>query len=885
MKRIGYVFPVLLMIFISCNNRKHFITDSQYRNIVEIQFEKQKLMAANRDSVLFSVFDTDITLQEKEALMFLYAYMPLCDLADYDGNFYLKNVRYAFYARDSFLWGNSVPEEIFRHFVLPVRVHSENLDTSRFVFYNELKDRVKNLSMRDAALEVNHWCHEKVTYKASDSRTASPLSTMLTSTGRCGEESVFTVAAMRSVGIPSRLCYTPRWAHCDDNHGWVEVWIDGKWYYIGACEPEHDFNIAWFSSPSLRAMLVTTNAFGNYNGTEEILSDNEFFTKINITSNYAQVKTIFIKVVDSLNKPVDSAAVDFCVFNYAEFYPLVKKYTDKSGITQLTTGMGDMLVWVNKKNSFGFCKVSVPAINDTLVVYLDKNPNNVADVEVDLVPPEEKIIVNNTDEKVKFANTAKLKYEDSLRSVYMSTFADSAYSAQLAMEFDLNSDSVYMYLAGSKGNWKAISNFIKNTPENMRMWILPLLSVISEKDLCDTPFEVLLDHLKCSSQLFERNKYPSVDLFTSYVLCPRIINENLKSYKSFLKIELDKIWINKSVDAALIMKWIVDNIIINTSANYYNTPLSPIGSFQLKVSDEKSRNILFVAICRTYGIPAEVETSTNKPRFYENNSWKYADFEKQEHEIFTKGTVVVSNNSDKKDFVPVYSVHYTLAFYENGRYVTLNYEGSPQVVSFPYSLELRTGHYLLITGTRLADGSVLSDLHFFTLHEGSTVDLSVKLRESNDKPELLGTMNLVRELMETGTDKKVEIASLAKKNGCVLLWIDPDKEPSKHIIAEIQQLKQSFDNWGGGMAFVVSKANSAVFDINKYRGLPAQSIFLTDDKYSLLSEVELVTNKKLKDNLPVIVLVNPGGGVIFLLSGYSPGSGERLVKMLKKTVI
>ena len=45
--------------------------------------------------------------------------------------------------------------------VLPVRVNNEQLDSARVVFYKELKDRVKSLSLYDAILEVNHWCHEK----------------------------------------------------------------------------------------------------------------------------------------------------------------------------------------------------------------------------------------------------------------------------------------------------------------------------------------------------------------------------------------------------------------------------------------------------------------------------------------------------------------------------------------------------------------------------------------------------------------------------------------------------------------------------------------------------------------------------------------------------
>ena len=54
----------------------------------------------------------------------------------------------------------------------------------RKVFYKELKERVKNLSLYDAILEVNHWCHEKVIYTPSDSRTSSPLASVKTAYGR-----------------------------------------------------------------------------------------------------------------------------------------------------------------------------------------------------------------------------------------------------------------------------------------------------------------------------------------------------------------------------------------------------------------------------------------------------------------------------------------------------------------------------------------------------------------------------------------------------------------------------------------------------------------------------------------------------------------------------
>jgi hypothetical protein len=228
----AWIAMCLVLLHGSCRNEEvRFLKDEAYRDMVHEQFLKRKELAKKRQDALFSVFDNEkLTRKQTEALEFLYAYMPLCDLGDYDGRFFLDQVNAAFRAKDYFSWGKSIPDDVFRHFVLVYRVNNENLDTARVAFFEELKDRKKGLSMEQAALEVNHWCHEKATYRGTDGRTSAPLALVKTSWGRCGEESTFTVTALRAVGIPARQCYTPRWAHTDDNHAWVEVWVDGKWY-------------------------------------------------------------------------------------------------------------------------------------------------------------------------------------------------------------------------------------------------------------------------------------------------------------------------------------------------------------------------------------------------------------------------------------------------------------------------------------------------------------------------------------------------------------------------------------------------------------------------------------------------------------------------------
>ena len=352
-----YFRLLLATILLASCTGNHFITNPSYRRQVHKDYEARKALFA-------ASWEQDCTLQEQEALEFLYAYMPMADAADYPAEYYLQNVRAAFNVRNR--W--SVPEREFRHFVLPIRVNNENLDSARVVFQKEIMPRLEGLSMQEAILEVNHWCHEKMTYQPSDARTTSPLASMKNALGRCGEESTFCVAALRSVGIPARQVYTPRWAHTDDNHAWVEAWADGKWFFMGACEPEPVLNLGWFNAPASRAMLMHTKVFGKYDGPEEVVLQSPNYTEVNLIDNYAKTARVDFTIVDAAGNPVPGARVDFCIYNYAEFYPAVSKYADSKGRTFLSSGLGDLLVWASATLSnaegekplphFGFEKVS-----------------------------------------------------------------------------------------------------------------------------------------------------------------------------------------------------------------------------------------------------------------------------------------------------------------------------------------------------------------------------------------------------------------------------------------------------------------------------------------------------------------------------------------------
>ena len=215
MKKLPYIL-LLAWILFGCSNEKPLISNPDRLDDMAKMLKIQKQLTSKSIKPIWTILDKAVSKNEEQALTFLFAYMPLSDLADYSPEFMLSNVRQSLLAKKEMAWGDKLPEGEFLHFVLPLRVNNENLDSFRLVYYEEIKARIHGLSMKEAALEINHWCHEKVDYHGTDARTSAPISTMKKTFGRCGEESTFTVTALRTACIPARQVYTPRWAHTDD---------------------------------------------------------------------------------------------------------------------------------------------------------------------------------------------------------------------------------------------------------------------------------------------------------------------------------------------------------------------------------------------------------------------------------------------------------------------------------------------------------------------------------------------------------------------------------------------------------------------------------------------------------------------------------------------
>ena len=874
------VLLLLTRFLIGCESEKPLITNPGRLNDIEKMLKVQKELTANSRLPIWTILDHPVTPAEEQALKFLFAYLPLSDLADYSPEFLRANVRQSLLARKEMAWGKSIPEEEFLHFVLPQRVNNENLDSFRLVYYNEIKARIKGLPMKEAALEINHWCHEKVNYRGTDSRTSAPMSSISKTFGRCGEESTFTVSAMRTAGIPSRQVYTPRWAHTDDNHAWVEVWIDGKWHYMGACEPDTDLDRGWFSEPSQRTMLVHCRTYGKYFGSEEVLDAEDRFSELNLTANYADTKKITVMVNDATGKAVSGAKVEFKLYNYAEFYPLASLQTNEAGSVVFTTGRGDLLVWASKDGTFAQKKLPV-ASTDTLKLVLGKAQKEPFSENMDLVPPRVTRPLTAPSPSAKKTNDHRMAAEDSIRNHYMATFKDSDWIRSYAKANQLPADTLMRMIRLSYGNWREMISYVENSNKSVRHLLFPLTYGISDKDLSDTKAATLKDHLT-ANQLITVSSDLSKDVFEKYVLAPRVYLEQLAPWRSFLLKRLGNEMAEKSQkDIFILTDWIKSNIRIDKSANKHSrAPLTPVGVYNLRVSDPLSRDIFFVAACRTFGIPARLNPEILTPEYYKSGSWHRAGFESEALQpVMGRLQLKLQNN----DFVPQYTLHFSIAHIENGVCKTLEFEEGLKANSFPDPLLLETGKYLLVTGKRLSDGSVLSSLNFFEIEKNqtTTVPLTIRKEETTTKPFAKIDPGKIW-LTEIASNKPSSLTDLMRQRSTVVVLLDPDSEPSKHILNDLTPNQVQFNSWKGCFIFVNVPEKGSVNAVFQNYQLPAKSSFTIDSKNELNQFITSLVAKEAKNDLPAVLFLQPTGEVMMLSLGYKIGMGESLIQLIQK---
>ena len=902
----------------------------QLKIYAETHFENRKKYFAP----ILSEIEAGLSLcSEEEALLikFFYGTMPLRDAGEYPFEIFLSYVRHALWLRKTIDWCKKLPEDLFVHDVLYYRINSEDISDCRRFFYEQLKDRIAGLDEYQAAVEINYWCVEHATYEMADDRTAGPMTMYRSGKGRCGEESTFTVTALRSVGLAARQVYTPRWAHCDDNHAWVEVWVNGEWHFLGACEPEEKLDRGWFTGPAGQALLIHSRTFGDYAAgkREEVIGRDGAVVCHNVTASYTKTRKLRIQVRKQDNTPAAHAQVSVEILNMAEYFPAAVLETDEQGGTSIRLGLGDIRLQARSEGKFveRYCNLAEDGVGaadaDCAVTLVLKDSeagmkDALSGVSAcgwhfaKLCAPKEVVVRESvlSEEEVsrgtrRLADAVKLREErfDQLTRHAIAVHPEEEERMRVAGE---NAEELTAFLEKD------------DNPDRKK-----LLDSLTKKDNKDLRAEVLEDHLSA-----KRGSW-SEDIHVQDLLCPRIWLEEIGAYRSYICSVLTAQEQEAfASNPELIWNYVNQNITDIPEEEYNTLCASPIGCLKLKMGSVVSRTILFIAICRSLNIPARLDKSLMLPEYWADGAFHVPVSRAQA----SKGTLLLRNIPGKEW---IYAQHWTLGRLEKDHFVTMNHAG---LVFEKETLELLlpVGIYRLIAVKRLLNGDQEAAELLFAIEKEKQTELympdfektdGVMPWEKNSVPDesqncrkLQNKNNSLREEIQScllrdivlqradGTLSSLEKLVSGKRS--ILAFLEIGAEPTEHVLNEVLALEKSAKGNSKGIGcqllFVLRQekdlqhktlqevlaldAGSEIeilYDISGGASdANAAPRTATGDTASgtLCGWQETAKRMGLAEKLPVLAAVRPDGTGIYGSCGYHVGSVELMVRILKEAV-
>ncbi|NEG89009.1 transglutaminase domain-containing protein [Bifidobacterium aerophilum] len=720
-----------------------------------------------------------------------YGTLPADDVIDVEPSVLLSFADHALMLRRTMPWTRDLPVDLFVHYVFWPRINNEALADCRPTCYRELADRVRGLDATQAMLETNYWCAEHVTYHPSDDRTLNALGALNLGLGRCGEESTLLVTALRAIGIPARQVYTPRWAHCDDNHAWVEAYVDGRWRFLGACEPEEVPDRGWFDKASTRAMLVHARVFcdfseGNVDASASAGGDGSMLL-CNLTADYAPTTDLAVTVTDGDGRPVADANVAFELLNMAEYYPIATAVTDGRGMARMTLGKGSIRVHVSRDDVFSdvivdtagtdAVAVTLPVTGNVVVPAVSSRPGEASGeilpsptpgvpswTSIDLVAPPSGTphSLPLTDEQQR-RTVARRARAEAMRTARVAGFAglvDDTTRSAIADRYQKVSpdaaDVIPSLLTAAGANAPVIAGFLLDgdnadtetghaDPVVADRDRLAVLSALSVKDLCDVSAVALDDAVRSAaavrditldtvlSDVAQADRY---DTYARYVLNPRVGHEPLAGDRARLQSMLAADADTLRAQPQLVRRYLLDHIDAARSGDETPVPISPTGLLTAGIGTPRSLDAAFVTVCRALGVPARFDPQTGEPEYFQGDAFHHLPATHTDDDgAASAGRMATLTVVAPARELPAYGTDWSLGRLTDGAHGT-DFT-SLDLWERPWNgnrmtLTVEAGLYRLITTVRLPNGGQQTNETTFRLETGDERTVTLAMRTPSE---------------------------------------------------------------------------------------------------------------------------------------------------------
>ncbi len=697
-------------------------------------------------------------------------------------------------------WKDKINDYLLYHYILPQRVSQEPLENFTWIYKDTLYNLVRNSrDMRSAILKINEWCFTKMKYQPTERWDQNAISTIKRGFGRCEEMVILFMKALRTICIPVREAYTPWWPFTESNHAWCEVWVDGKWHFIGGAEPT-DLDFAWFRNSVPRAGIVLSPVFGEVKKKSEFVhKKGENYTILNITQNYTEPYRVYVKTEEN-------ATLSFCVYNYSAFVPLFID-TLKRGERLYTLGKTDYFIYLFKDSLFGYKILRPKGDFDTVIIKIDKKEFNDTSLWIYVKEP--------------FEDSVKPSYKpnmDSLKNLQSKHFEEISFIDSSKIK----DKRLLKILENSRGNKYKILKFYKSLNRREKEDFLEFFENTHPKDLVMMDTVNLREEIKFIRKSIELSKNVPDSIVRDYLIPERILFEEFGLYREYLFNKFNKfIGKNTLETAKKIFEWVKHNIKEEKQREFFKPLLNPVYTFELKRGGNIERYILTAGILRTFGIPSKIKWNY-KGVLYWHNGWKELAFEKEK--LKEKAILMIKflreGENISKDF----------EYFEN--YSILSFKEYPEreepdIIKEDtiQTIELDKNIYYLFSGFRNAKGDAFLRIKKVDLRGKDTLKISFDV--TLPYRDLKAGQLVIRKYQGFGRIEKLSIKKEEIEKGkVILIFLDLKSEESRSTLINAKSAINKFE----GKVFFFGKDKEEIEKFLKETRIKKGKIYAINEK-------------------------------------------------------
>ena len=178
-------------------------------------------------------------------------------------------------------------------------------------------------------------------------------------------------------------------------------------------------------------------------------------------------------------------------------------------------------------------------------------------------------------------------------------------------------------------------------------------------------------------------------------------------------------------------------------------------------------------------------------------------------------------------------------------------------------LSMDEGHYMLVTGTRMANGSVLAEISFFNIEPGKTSNIKLEMRESQDDVQVIGNFNSENKFKRADNGEETSLLATTGRGYYIVAVLGARQEPTNHAMRDIAAVKKDLEEWGRGMVLLFpDEKGFQNFDPKEFGELPSTITYGIDIDKTIQKEIAAAMKLQNANTLPIFIIADTFNRVV-----------------------